>query len=85
MLLRTKLHGKTYEFPDLRILMGKANEEKSGEIAGEKVDSIEKHADHAVSFLSHAYCPQEIEVPLPIAVFFRKESIDPGRGRKAGQ
>jgi ethanolamine ammonia-lyase large subunit len=31
MLLRTKLHGKTYAFPDLRILMGKANEEKSGD------------------------------------------------------
>ena len=26
MLLRTKLHGKTYEFPDIRLLMGKANE-----------------------------------------------------------
>ncbi len=31
MLLRTKLFGKTYEFPDLRSLMGKANEEKSGD------------------------------------------------------
>lgn len=31
MLLRTKLHGKTYEFPDLRVLMGRANEEKSGD------------------------------------------------------
>ena len=31
MLLRTKLHGKTYEFPDVRLLMGKANEEKSGD------------------------------------------------------
>jgi len=31
MLLRTQLHGKTYEFPDIRILMGKANEEKSGD------------------------------------------------------
>jgi ethanolamine ammonia-lyase large subunit len=31
MLLRTKLHGQTYEFPDLRMLMGKANEEKSGD------------------------------------------------------
>ena len=26
MLLRTKLFGKTYEFPDIRLLMGKANE-----------------------------------------------------------
>ena len=31
MLLRTKLHGKTYEFPAIRTLMGKANEEKSGD------------------------------------------------------
>jgi ethanolamine ammonia-lyase large subunit len=31
MLLRTKLHGKIYEFPDIRLLMGKANEEKSGD------------------------------------------------------
>ena len=31
MFLRTKLHGKTYEFPDIRLLMGKANEEKSGD------------------------------------------------------
>ncbi len=31
MLLRTKLHGKTYEFPDIRLVMGKANEEKSGD------------------------------------------------------
>lgn len=31
MLLRTKLFGITFEFPDVRILMGKANEEKSGD------------------------------------------------------
>src|SRR3989338_3923518 len=31
MLLRTKLFGKTYEFPDIRLLMCKANEEKSGD------------------------------------------------------
>lgn len=35
MLLRTKLFGKSYEFSDLRELMGKANEPKSGdELAG---------------------------------------------------
>jgi ethanolamine ammonia-lyase large subunit len=40
MLLRTKLHGKTYEFPDIRVLMGKANEEKSGDrLAGIAADS----------------------------------------------
>ncbi len=31
MHLRTKLHGKAFDFPDLRVLMGKANEEKSGD------------------------------------------------------
>ena len=30
MLLRTRLHGTLYEFRDLRVLMGKANEEKPG-------------------------------------------------------
>ena len=40
MLLRTKLHGKTYEFPDIRMLMGKANEEKSGDrLAGVAANS----------------------------------------------
>jgi ethanolamine ammonia-lyase large subunit len=40
MLLRTKLFGKTYEFPDLRVLMGKANEEKSGDrLAGLAADT----------------------------------------------
>ena len=40
MLLRAKLHGKTYEFPDLRVLMGKANEEKSGDrLAGVAAES----------------------------------------------
>ena len=40
MLLRTKLHGITYEFPDIRLLMGKANEEKSGDqLAGVAADT----------------------------------------------
>jgi ethanolamine ammonia-lyase large subunit len=40
MLLRTKLFGKPYEFPDIRILMGKANEEKSGDhLAGVAAES----------------------------------------------
>ena len=40
MLLRTKLFGKIYEFPDLRLLMGKANEEKSGDrLAGVAAES----------------------------------------------
>jgi ethanolamine ammonia-lyase large subunit len=43
MLLRTKLHGKTYEFPDIRLLMGKAKEEKSGDrLAGVAAEAISK-------------------------------------------
>ncbi|HVN56017.1 MAG TPA: ethanolamine ammonia-lyase subunit EutB [Anaerolineaceae bacterium] len=45
MLLRTRLFGKTYEFPDLRILMGKANEEKSGDqLAGVAADTAAERA-----------------------------------------
>ncbi len=45
MLLRTKLFGKTYEFPDLRILMGKANEEKSGDqLAGVAAETTAERA-----------------------------------------
>jgi ethanolamine ammonia-lyase large subunit len=45
MLLRTKLHGKTYEFPDLRLLMGKANEEKSGDrLAGVAAETTAERA-----------------------------------------
>ena len=50
MLLRTKLFGKTYEFPDLRVLMGKANEEKSGDrLAGlAATDAAERAAARLV-------------------------------------
>src|SRR5512135_2582511 len=45
MILRTKLFGKTYEFPDLRILMGKANEEKSGDhLAGVAAETTAERA-----------------------------------------
>ena len=45
MLLRTKLFGKTYEFPGLRVLMGKANEEKSGDrLAGLAADNAAERA-----------------------------------------
>ncbi len=45
MLLRTKLFGKTYEFPDIRILMGKANEEKSGDqLAGVAAETTAERA-----------------------------------------
>ena len=45
MLLRTKLFGKTYEFPDIRLLMGKANEEKSGDrLAGVGAETTAERA-----------------------------------------
>ncbi|MCK6624959.1 MAG: ethanolamine ammonia-lyase subunit EutB [Anaerolineae bacterium] len=45
MLLRTKLFGKTYEFRDIRELMGKANEPKSGdELAGVAAESVAERA-----------------------------------------
>jgi ethanolamine ammonia-lyase large subunit len=45
MLLRTRLFGKTYEFPDLRRLMGKANEEKSGDrLAGVAAETTAERA-----------------------------------------
>ena len=45
MLLRTVLFGNTYEFPDIKTLMGKANEEKSGDrLAGLAADSLAERA-----------------------------------------
>lgn len=45
MLLRARLHGRTYEFADLRVLMGKANEEKSGDaLAGLAAASVAERA-----------------------------------------
>jgi ethanolamine ammonia-lyase large subunit len=45
MLLRTRLFGKLYEFPDLRVLMGKANEEKSGDrLAGVAAETTAERA-----------------------------------------
>ncbi len=45
MLLRTKLFGKTYEFSDLRRLMGAANEEKSGDrLAGVAAETTAERA-----------------------------------------
>jgi ethanolamine ammonia-lyase large subunit len=55
MLLRTRLFGKTYEFPDLRILMGKANEEKSGDrLAGVAAETT---AERAAAKLTLAAVP----------------------------
>jgi ethanolamine ammonia-lyase large subunit len=45
MILRTKLFSKTYEFPDIRTLMGKANEEKSGDrLAGLAAETTAERA-----------------------------------------
>jgi ethanolamine ammonia-lyase large subunit len=45
MILRTKLFGKNYEFPDIRVLMGKANEEKSGDhLAGVAAETTAERA-----------------------------------------
>jgi ethanolamine ammonia-lyase large subunit len=45
MLLRCKLHGKVFEFRDLRELMGKANDEKSGDqLAGVAASSALERA-----------------------------------------
>ncbi len=45
MLLRTKLFGKIFEFADIRELMGKANEEKSGDrLAGLAASSTVERA-----------------------------------------
>jgi ethanolamine ammonia-lyase large subunit len=45
MILRTKLFSKTYEFADIRTLMGKANEEKSGDrLAGLAAESTAERA-----------------------------------------
>ncbi|MGE0543902.1 MAG: ethanolamine ammonia-lyase subunit EutB [Dehalococcoidia bacterium] len=45
MLLRVTLHGRRYEFPDLRRLMSKANEEKSGDhLAGVAAESAIERA-----------------------------------------
>ena len=58
MLLRTKLHGKTYEFPDIRLLMGKANEEKSGDtLAGVGADTA---AERVAARLVLAEVPMQV-------------------------
>ena len=45
MLLRATVHGTRYTFPDLRVLMGKANEEKSGDhLAGVAAETAVERA-----------------------------------------
>ncbi len=71
MLLRTKLHGKSYEFPDVRILMGKANEEKSGDrLAGVAADSA---AERIAARLVLAEVPLQVLRETPAVPYEQDE------------
>ncbi len=71
MLLRTKLHGKTYEFPDIRRLMGKANEEKSGDqLAGVAASSA---AERSAARLVLAEVPLAVLRETPAAPYDQDE------------
>lgn len=72
MLLRSKLHGKTYEFPDIRILMGKANEEKSGDhLAGVAAETV---AERIAARLVLAEVPLSVLRETP-AVPYEKDEV----------
>ncbi|MGQ0601066.1 MAG: ethanolamine ammonia-lyase subunit EutB [Anaerolineales bacterium] len=71
MLLRTKLHGKTYEFPDLRLLMGKANEEKSGDrLAGVGAETA---AERIAAKLVLAEVPLKVLRETPVVAYDQDE------------
>jgi ethanolamine ammonia-lyase large subunit len=71
MLLRTKLHGKTYEFPDIRLLMGKANEEKSGDrLAGVAADTA---AERIAARLVLAEVPLQVLRETPAVPYDQDE------------
>jgi ethanolamine ammonia-lyase large subunit len=71
MLLRTKLHGKTYEFPDIRLLMGKANEEKSGDrLAGVAAETA---AERAAARFVLAEVPLWVLRENPVALYEEDE------------
>jgi len=71
MLLRTKLHGKSYEFPDLRVLMGKANEEKSGDrLAGVAAETA---AERVAARLVLAELPLWVLRATPVAPYDQDE------------
>ncbi len=71
MLLRTKLHGKTYEFPDIRILMGKANEEKSGDrLAGVAAETA---AERVAARLVLAEVPMRVLRETPAVPYDQDE------------
>lgn len=63
MILKTKLRGKVYEFGSLREVMGKANEEKSGDkLAGVGAASVEERVA-AKAVLSHITLKDLYETP----------------------
>lgn len=63
MILKTKLRGKVYEFGSLREVMGKANEEKSGDkLAGVGAVSVEERVA-AKAVLSHITLKDLYETP----------------------
>lgn len=65
MAYRARLHGRLYEFPDLRLLMGKANEEKSGDrLAGVAADSA---AERIAARMALA--------ELPLSTFFEQPAV----------
>jgi len=71
MLLRTKLFGKTYEFPDIRLLMGKANEEKSGDrLAGVAAETT---AERAAAKFVLAEVPLQVLRETPAAPYDEDE------------
>lgn len=71
MLLRTRLFGKTYEFPDVRTLMGKANEEKSGDrLAGVAAES---KAERAAARVVLAELPLRALWDHPVAPYEQDE------------
>ena len=63
MILKTHLRGKVYEFKSLREVMGKANEEKSGDnLAGVSAESAEERIA-AKAVLQHITLKELIENP----------------------
>ncbi len=71
MLLRTRMFGKVYEFPDVRILMGKANEEKSGDrLAGVAAETA---AERAAAKIVLAELPLWVLFENPVAPYEQDE------------
>lgn len=63
MILKTHLRGKVYEFKSLREVMGKANEEKSGDnLAGVSAESAEERVA-AKAVLQHITLKDLFENP----------------------